>query len=119
MASAAIFMTPQAERDLLDEHLWHQLGGPDENGDTHETQFERFQRETEQFWAALIGPDEYARRRIIAAIDESTSNWSRVTVGADGTVIIEHADAQAKHLVPPPGPSDHAMPANRCVPARE
>jgi len=95
-----VLVTPAAESRVADEHLWELLGGPDDDCDTYETQFNLFQDELERFWAAMAGPDEHTRRRIISAIEMAAADWSLVTVSQDGTVVIAKHNGDERRMVP-------------------
>jgi hypothetical protein len=62
-SSADVLVTPEAQDRLNTEHIWHHLGGWNEDGDTYDTQLVDFERELDRFWADLIGPDEQLRRK--------------------------------------------------------
>ena len=59
---------PKPRRAPQRSEIWYHLGGWSDEGDTYDTQLMDFERELDQFWADLIGPDEQLRRTILAAL---------------------------------------------------
>jgi len=96
-----VFVTPAARDRLRDSHIWFQLGGFNEEGDTYDTQEYQVREQLTAFWRNLLGPDESLRSAIIEAMRTAGSQWQRATVEHDGTVTITLADGNVKTLSPP------------------
>jgi len=108
-ANDVVLVTPAAKEKLDPSEIWHHLGGWCDEGDTYDTQLTCFEEDLNRFWANLIGPDEQLRQSILATVDRIKPEWQSVTVFANGTVAIRHADGTYK-TIEPPKPADAQPP---------
>jgi hypothetical protein len=97
----SVCVTPEAQGRLSPSDVWYHFGGWHEDFDTVETQEDQFADELVGFWAELLGPDENLRLGILGSVADIRPPWTSVTVTADGTVTIRHADGADKVLRPP------------------
>ena len=93
-------VTPAAQNRLTASEIWHHFGGWSDEGDTYETQSWDFERQLEQFWMKLIGPDEQLRRKLVEALRDVYPAWSFAKVFANGEVRIRFADGLVKTIRP-------------------
>jgi hypothetical protein len=98
-----VLVTPDA-RQMQDEDIWYHAGGFFDEGDTWDTQLERFGEELSHFWAQLDGPDEALRRRVMKAVETMSLRWESMTIHHNGTVEIRHQDGSTQTLTPPAQP---------------
>lgn len=96
-----VLVTPQAQQRLVPSEIWYHLGGWCDEGDTYDTQLCSFERDLDDFWANLIGPEEQLRQSILAPLDRIQPEWKAVHVTPDGRVQIEHVDGSTKTIQPP------------------
>jgi hypothetical protein len=95
-----LYVTPEAQQRLDDEHIWYHLGGFGDQGDTYDTQLYYFSKELEAFWLRLTGPDEPLRHRLLDCLSELV-DWRSATILANGQVTLQLADGSQKILLPP------------------
>lgn len=95
-----VLVTSEAEERLSPSEIWYHFGGWSDDGDTYDTQLAQFEEDLDRFWANVVGPDEHLRRNILRILQAIHPKWERVTVSADGVVIIRHADGSEKTLQP-------------------
>jgi hypothetical protein len=96
-----VFVTPEAREQLSPSHIWFHLGGWSDEGDTYETQEYQFEEQLELFWAKIAGPSEYLRTKLVENLDAVKGEWQRITIDADGTVVIAYKDGSTKTLKSP------------------
>jgi hypothetical protein len=99
-AEKTICMTKEVRKELCDEHLWYHFGGWSEDGDTYDTQLFDFGEELTQFWADILGPEEFLRDRLLGTISDFVSKWKKLTIRDDGTMTIQYADNSEKTCKP-------------------
>jgi hypothetical protein len=96
-----VLVTPAARDQLSPTDLWYHLGGFSEDGDTYDTQQEAFEEQLNRFWAELIGPDEYLRRRLLDCVRGFDLKWKHISIESSGKVWITCQDGTARMLQPP------------------
>ena len=96
-----VLVTPEAQERLSAEEIWYHFGGWSDEGDTYDTQSWSFEQELDQFWMALVGPDEQLRQRMLGATERITPAWRSIKVFANGKIRILFQDRSVKTIPPP------------------
>jgi hypothetical protein len=72
-----------------------------EEGDSYETQRERFHEDWEAFWRQIAGPDEAARRELLDVIHRHFGmQWQHVAVTPNGKVFVQIDERMSRELEP-------------------
>lgn len=103
--SEAVYVTPAARNELDTNHIWHHLGGYNEEGDCFETQEYEIQEQLNEFWSALVGPFEKMRQELISKINTEHrlyDKWQKVVITNDGTVTIHFTNGKTETVKRPP-----------------
>jgi len=100
-ATVEVLVTPAAREKLEATDIWYHLGGYCEDGDTYDTQLADFQEQLNLFWATVLGPGEYMRRKLLDCIRDFNIEWRQITVESSGKVWITYKDGSAQMLQPP------------------
>ncbi len=111
-----VLITPEARNDGL-EAAWYLLGGISDQGDTEDTEQERFDEEWCRFWAAVDGPDEPLRLAVLKALQGIEGRPHAVTASSTGVVTVRYEDGREKTIKPPAaacGPARHHCGTRTC-----
>jgi hypothetical protein len=95
-----VYVTPEAQRRLSDEHIWYHFGGFNDDGDTYDTQSHEFTQQLDAFWLRLTGPDEPLRHKLVECLSE-LKDWQSVQILADGRVTLKLRDGSERTIAPP------------------
>lgn len=96
-----VLITPEARERLRPAHILCHLGGYSDEGDTWETQEDRFSDELDVFWDTLLGPHETRRRRLFEVL-RGLADWDAITLTPDHRMVIQHGD-RSRQVIDPPG----------------
>jgi len=97
-SSMDIYVTLEARSELNSTDIWYHCGGWNDDGDTWDTQLYCFEEELEQFWAAVIGPAEFLRSKLLEAVRSFQLQWQSITIDANGALSITHTDGSVESL---------------------
>jgi hypothetical protein len=96
-----VLVTVEAREKLASTDIWYHLGGWSDEGDTYDTQLADLEEQLNLFWAAVIGPGEYLRQRLLDCIRDFDLQWRQISIESNGKVWISHKDGTAEMIQPP------------------